>query len=130
MPHLVRLDAAAREFNKPWICTRMTSDIGALIVITTVPDENLAVKISESLLQQRLAACVHALPAGLSRFRWQGNIECLPEITLLIKSTVDRYQELEAVIRRLHSYETPEIVAFPVRLGLPAYLDWVVNETR
>ena len=108
----------------------MISDIGVLLVITTVPDENLAVKITESLLQQKLAACVHALPIGWSRYLWQGRIETSAEITLLIKSTANRYPELEADIRRLHSYDVPEIVALPVSIGLPAYLNWIMNETN
>ena len=108
----------------------MISDIGALIVITTVPDEKLAVKISESLLQQRLAACVHALPTGWSRYRWQGKIETTAEITLLIKTTVTQYPELEDDIVRLHPYEVPEIMALPVADGLPAYLNWILHETN
>jgi periplasmic divalent cation tolerance protein len=108
----------------------MTFDIGALLVIATVPDENLAVKITESLLQQRLAACVHALPMGTSRYRWQGRIETSPEITLLIKSTADRYAELAAEIKCLHPYDVPEIIALPINIGLPAYLNWIKNETR
>lgn len=108
----------------------MVSDIGALIVITTVPDENLAVKITESLLQQQLAACVHALPMGWSRYRWQGRIESSAEIMLVIKTTASRYPELEADIKRLHLYDVPEIVAMPIVFGLPAYLNWIVNETN
>ena len=108
----------------------MTFDIGALLVITTVPDENLAVKISESLLQQRLAACVHALPMGTSRYRWQGRIESSAEMTLLIKSTAGCYLELEADIKRLHPYDVPEIIALPVDTGLPAYMNWIKNEIR
>lgn len=107
----------------------MTSDVGALIVITTVPDENLAVKLTESLLQQRLAACVHRLPAGQSTYWWQGKLESTAEITLLIKTTHLRYAELETAIRRLHSYDIPEIVALPVSDGLPAYLNWIRDET-
>ena len=107
----------------------MTSDVGALVVITTVPDENLAVKLTESLLQQRLAACVHRLPAGQSTYWWQGKLESAAEITLLIKTTQLRYAELETAIRRLHSYDIPEIVALPVPDGLPAYLNWIRDET-
>lgn len=107
-----------------------TADMGAIIVITTVPDEILAVKISESLLQQRFAACVHMLPPGVSRYRWHGKINTSTEITLLIKSTTDRYAELEGDIRRLHSYETPEILAFPASAGFPDYLKWIFDETR
>lgn len=108
----------------------MTADIGALIVFTTVPDENLAVKMTESLLQQRLAACVHRLPAGRSSYWWQGKLEYAEEITLIIKSTASTYAELETAIRRLHSYELPEIVALPVSAGLPAYLKWIHDETQ
>lgn len=107
-----------------------SADMGALIVFTTVPDEIVAVKVTESLLQQRFAACVHALPIGLSRYRWRGEIESSAEITLLIKITFDRYRQLEADIVRLHPYEVPEIVAFPVSAGLPAYLKWITDETQ
>ena len=108
----------------------MTSDIGALIVITTVPDENLAVKITESLLQQRLAACVHRLPVGRSTYWWKGALESADEILLIIKSTQEAYAELETTIRRLHSNEVPEIVALPVTAGLPAYLKWINDEVK
>lgn len=108
----------------------MSTEMGALIVITTVPDENLAVKVSEALLQQRLAACVHALPAGRSMYRWQGKIEVATETTLLIKTTDARYPELEAALKRLHPYEVPEILALSVTQGLPAYVKWILDETR
>lgn len=108
----------------------MISNIGAIIVITTVPDENLAVKISESLLQQRLAACVHAFPMGWSRYVWLGSVERAAEMTLLIKSTGARYAELEADIKRLHPNEVPEILALSVGDGFPPYLNWLFNETH
>ena len=104
--------------------------MGTLIVITTVPDENLAVKITESLLQQQLAACVHALPLGRSTYRWKGAIESSTEIMLVIKSAAARYEELEADIRRLHPYEVPEILALPVEVGFPAYMKWILDETK
>ena len=108
----------------------MTSDMGALIVITTVPDAFLAVKISDALLQKSFAACVHVLPVGQSHYRWQGKIEHGAEITLIIKSSRHRYAELEAEIKRLHPYDVPEILALPVETGLAAYLDWIANETK
>ncbi len=107
----------------------MSSDIGALIAITTVPDPTSAVKIAESLLNARLAACVHTLPAGISHYRWQGEMQQASEITLLIKTTTARYAELAAAIRRLHPYELPEILALPVTAGLPPYMEWIRNET-
>ena len=107
----------------------MSNELGALVVIATVPDQNLGVKIAESLLQQRLAACVHLLPAGHSMYRWQGNIENTTEITMLIKTTTARYAELEATIKRLHPFEVPEVLAFPASHVLPSYFDWILRET-
>jgi periplasmic divalent cation tolerance protein len=49
---------------------------------------------------------------------------------MLIKTTTERYADLEAAIRAGHPYELPEIIAVPVERGLPAYLDWVGSETR
>lgn len=109
--------------------TADSPDIGAIVVITTVPDDELAVKIGESLLHLQLAACVHAFPAGWSRYRWCGEIECAAEITLMIKTTRGRYPEIETEIRRLHTYDVPEILALSVSAGFPAYLDWIVRET-
>jgi periplasmic divalent cation tolerance protein len=49
---------------------------------------------------------------------------------VLIKTTRERYPALEAAIRAGHPYTVPEIIAIPLAGGLPAYLDWVENETR
>jgi len=49
---------------------------------------------------------------------------------VLVKTTQDRYADLEAAIRELHPYELPEIVAWPVTAGLAEYLDWVERESR
>lgn len=107
----------------------MLNESGALVVIVTVPDEPTAVKLSESLLQQRLAACVHTLSAGKSMYRWQGKIECSVEYTMLIKTVSARFAELEATVRRLHPYEVPEIVALPMTAVAPSYLKWIRDET-
>ncbi|MBL8515138.1 MAG: divalent-cation tolerance protein CutA [Betaproteobacteria bacterium] len=101
-----------------------------LIALTTVPDEAAAVKLTEALLQQRLAACVHRLPGGVSTYRWQGQIETASEFTLLIKSRRSVWLELEAMIASLHPYETPEIIGLPVEAIVAPYLKWIVDETK
>lgn len=107
----------------------MPIQLGALVVIATVPDQNVGVKIAEEILSLRLAACVHFLPAGRSMYRWHGKIEDATEVTLLIKTTTRCYAELEASIVRLHPYEVPEVIAFPAtQVSLP-YLDWMLRET-
>lgn len=99
-----------------------------LLVFTQLPDRAAAENFARVLIEERVAACVNILAAGTSIYRWQGVVEHANEIPLLIKTTAERYGALEAVIRRLHPYELPEVVAVPVTQGLPGYLQWVASE--
>ena len=100
-----------------------------LIVLTNCPDAGVADRIARTLVEQCLVACVNRLPAVDSIYRWQGAVERAVEVPLLIKTTRERYSEVETTIRALHPHEIPEIIAWPVTAGLPAYLRWVVEET-
>lgn len=100
-----------------------------LLVLCNAPDAATAEKLADHLLQSRLAACVNILAPCSSRYRWQGVIETATEVPLLIKTTAAAYPRLEAALREHHPYELPEIIAVPVDRGLPAYLQWVADET-
>lgn len=103
--------------------------MNALLILTNCPDEDCANAIALALVEERLAACVNILPRVQSVYRWQGAIESATEIPLLIKSTASAYPALEKRLAELHPYELPEIVALPVGQGLPAYLNWLAEET-
>jgi len=106
----------------------MTGDV--LLVLTNLPDHATAVTLANTLIEEKVAACVNILGACQSVYRWQGKVERAQEIPLLIKTTASRYAELEAVIRCWHPYELPEIIAVPVAQGLPGYLEWVAGEVN
>lgn len=100
-----------------------------LMVFVTCP-QSAAAQLAETLVQERLAACVNLLPGLRSVYRWQGRIESADECLLIAKTTAARYAELEAALRRLHPYELPEIIALDVARGWPAYLQWVVESVQ
>lgn len=100
-----------------------------LVVLTNAPDADTAETIARRLVDQQLAACVNVLAPCRSVYRWENKVEDATEIPLLIKTTTARYAEVERMITQLHPFEAPEILALPVRRGLPAYLDWVAQET-
>lgn len=100
-----------------------------LMVLTNLPDAASAEALARRLVEARLAACVNILAPCRSVYRWQGAVESADEVPLLIKVPRTGYAALEAAIRTAHPYELPEIVAVPVSVGLPAYLDWVRVET-
>ncbi len=102
----------------------------SLLVFTNLPDRESAERLATSLIEQGLAACVNILAPCVSIYRWQGKIQRDEEHPLLIKTTQDRYPEVEASIRASHPYELPEIIAVSITDGLPAYLQWVESETH
>lgn len=104
-------------------------DMSGLLVWTNLPDRQSADALAHHVLARRLAACVNILPAVQSVYRWQGAIEEAVEISVVIKTTAARYDALQQAITAMHPYEVPEIIAIPIRAGLPAYLDWLQKET-
>ena len=94
-------------------------------VLTTAGSEEEAKKIAAALVDGRLAACVQIVGPVSSRYRWQGEVEEAQEWQCLAKTTRVRYREVEEAIRAVHSYEEPEIVATPIVVGSPGYLNWV-----
>jgi periplasmic divalent cation tolerance protein len=101
-----------------------------LLVLTNLPDHAAAEALAKTLVEQRLAACVNILAACTSVYRWQGTLETASEVPLLIKTTQDRYAALEAAVRAAHPYQLPELIALPIKQGLPDYLAWITAETR
>lgn len=101
-----------------------------LLIVCNTPDQAIADQLAQTLIERRHAACVNVLPAVKSVYRWEGRIESAQEIPLLIKTSEDRYFDVEATIRALHPYEVPEIIALPVSQALPAYQQWLLGETR
>lgn len=101
-----------------------------ICVLTNCPDQASATRITNTLLENMLAACVNQGAAVTSTYRWQSKVETQNEIPLLIKTSIARYAEVEAAIRSLHPYSMPEIIAVPVVSGFASYLRWVTDETQ
>ena len=102
--------------------------MAVIAVLTNLPDSDSAFNLARSLVAARLAACVNVLPQATSFYRWEGRDEQATEFPVLIKTTSERYAELEAAIRKNHPYDLPEIISWPIDAGLPAYLAWVERE--
>ena len=104
--------------------------MAVIAVLTNLPDSGSAFNLARELVGLRLAACANVLAPVTSFYRWEGRDQQATEYPVLIKSTRDRYAELESAIRARHPYSVPEIIAWPIDTGSAAYLDWVEAETR
>lgn len=100
-----------------------------LLVLTNLPDMDSAEAIAKALIEGHHAACVNIMSPCTSVYRWKGQVETASEIPVLIKTTEQAYPAVEQVVRKLHPYELPEIVAVSIVGGLPDYLAWIATET-
>jgi periplasmic divalent cation tolerance protein len=98
-------------------------------VTTTTKTKKQAEKIAQHLVETKLAACVQITGPITSIYRWKGKVENAQEWLCLIKTRDDFFDKVEAAIKKLHSYETPEIIAVPVVKGSKDYLKWIDNES-
>ncbi len=99
------------------------------IAVTTVASEAKAREIARAALEARLAACVQMFPIR-SHYVWRGELREDAEIALHLKIRAEDFGELRALIRRLHDYETPEILKLDIADGDPAYLGWLAACVR
>ncbi len=100
-----------------------------LLVLTTCPGTITAKQIANEVVMEKLAACVQIIPGITSYFRWVRRVDTSEELLLLMKTTVERYPELEARIKVIHPYDVPELIALPITDGLEAYLSWIETNT-
>jgi periplasmic divalent cation tolerance protein len=101
-----------------------------LVILVTTENQEEAVRIGEEMVNAKLAACANIIAGIQSIYRWKGKVVKAEEVLLILKSTKSRYRALEKAVRAIHTYETPEIIALPVKEGLDQYIGWVKSETH
>jgi periplasmic divalent cation tolerance protein len=99
------------------------------LVLVSTGSEAQALQIGRELVERRLAACVNIVRSVCSVYRWEGKIVEEGEALLLIKSRREQFEAVRAAVRELHSYDTPEVLAFPIEAGDSNYLAWLKSET-
>jgi periplasmic divalent cation tolerance protein len=101
-----------------------------IVVLVTVGSRNEAERIAVAMVTERLAACVNVVGPITSIYHWQGQVERGQELLLIIKTRAILFDQLEARVKSLHSYQNPEVIALQISAGTAAYLDWLRGETR
>jgi periplasmic divalent cation tolerance protein len=103
------------------------SDI--LMVFVTVGDKEESLKIAQTLVNEKLVACVNIVPGIRSIYRWKDEVCDDEEFLLIMKTQTDLFPSLQKRVQEIHSYEVAEIIALPIAHGSPDYLQWVVENT-
>lgn len=100
-----------------------------LQVSVTIDSRQAAVALARAAVTARLAACAQVSGPLTSVYWWDESVNEDTEWIVHLKTSATRYAELEALLRREHGYDVPEIVAVPIVAGNPDYLSWVTTET-
>jgi len=101
-----------------------------LVILTTTDKEDIADRIANVLVERQLAACVNLLPLGVSIYRWKEKICRDREYMLLIKTSAHLFNEVRDVIKELHTYELPEVIALPIAVGEEKVIEWITASVK
>lgn len=102
--------------------------MGVILLFTTVPERDAA-GISETLIRERVAACVNVIDVGLSVYFWEGKVVREAEKLLLIKTEESKAQQAVELLKRIHPYKVPEIITLRPQQVNEEYAKWVKDYT-
>lgn len=106
------------------------NNLDFFVVLSTCPDAETAARISRSLVESALVACVNIVPGLRSIYRWNDTVQDESEVLMILKTTGPCLAAAREMLLSLHPYDVPEVVALPVADGHDAYLRWVSTSTR
>ncbi|MDY7019590.1 MAG: divalent-cation tolerance protein CutA [Chloroflexota bacterium] len=103
----------------------MTKEVGEIVVLITTSGKEEAHKIAELLLNKRKAACVNIVPEVDSLFWGEGKLDEGRESLLIVKTRASLFPQIITLVKGVHSYEVPEIIALPIISSNEDYLKWL-----
>lgn len=99
----------------------------ACVLLLTCANEKEAKLVSETLLSKKLVVCIKSFPVS-SSFLWQGKINSSDEIMLVMDSVEEKFGRVEEEVAKIHSYDTPTLVALPVTQTTQKVKEWIEKE--
>jgi len=105
-------------------------ELAYIVLLITASNIEEANKIAEVLLTQRKAACVNIVPGVSSLFWWQDKLDSAQESLLIVKTKASLLPEIISLVKGIHSYDVPEIIALPIVGGNQDYLEWIDKEVK
>ncbi|KAL8456500.1 hypothetical protein ACS0TY_033804 [Phlomoides rotata] len=133
LPFVPLLQSSAETQSKNVHTIRMEASkttVASIVVYVTVPNKEAGKKLAESIVKERLAACVNRVPGIESIYEWKGEIQTDSEELLIIKTRESLLEALTEHVKANHEYEVPEVISLPITGGNVEYLEWIKNSTR
>ena len=115
---------------KAWLKNCSIAEKMHIVIFITASNKQEAGKIASALIEKKLAACVNIVEKVESVFWWQGKVDRSGEALMVAKSKKDKFNKIVKLVKSLHSYEVPEIIALPIVAGEKSYLAWINESLR
>jgi periplasmic divalent cation tolerance protein len=96
-----------------------------IVIFITTNTEKEAQRIAGKLLDKKKVACVNIISKINSHFWWKGKIGSSEEVLLIAKTESKFFNDIVKIVKKIHSYEVPEIIALPIIDGNKEYLEWM-----
>ena len=97
-----------------------------VLVYITNPSHEVALQITQAMLEKRLIACANFHPVK-SLYRWQGQGVNEREVVAVCKTTKDKYDAVCEEVARIHPYAVPCIIKVAATAN-DSYVAWIHNE--
>ena len=88
-----------------------------------------AKEIAKHLVENKLIVCCNIIPSITSVYNWENELCCDEEYLMIMKTKTSLFKKVEKEIKKMHKYETPEIICLPITAGSKEYLSWVSEQT-
>lgn len=98
-------------------------------IYTTCKNKKEAMKISNYLIKNKLAACINMFPIN-SLYRWKNKIVKGKEYSLIIKTKNEKFNKIKNEIKKIHSYEVPCILKVNINKANKEYLSWLNKKIK
>lgn len=101
-----------------------------ILIIISAANKEEAERIAQAAIEKKLAACANILEGVSSIFWWQNKIDKASEVLIFLKTKRSLFKKITAMVKSLHSYDVPEIIALPIISGEKKYLEWLNANLR
>lgn len=102
----------------------------SIVILCTTNSQESALNIAQTLVKNKLCACVNIIPKVYSVYSWKDKIETDEEYLMLIKTKKDLFEQVNQKIQEIHPYEVPEVISLDITEGSKSYLDWIVANVK
>lgn len=102
----------------------------SIVILCTTNSQESALNIVQTLVKNKLCACVNIIPKVYSVYSWKDKIETDEEYLMLIKTKKDLFEKVNNKIQEIHPYEVPEVISLDITEGSKSYLDWIVSNVK